>query len=72
MIYTVNFGGERLDKIARKTMQTEQRGTVEAILNANPKLAEALQGLAVAAGTKIRIPDNFTPADKADATLAWE
>jgi len=72
MIYTVNFGGERLDKIARKTMQTEQRGTVEAILAANPRLAEALTGLVVAAGTQLRIPEKFTPADKADVTLAWE
>lgn len=72
MIYTVNFGGERLDRIAKKTMQTEQRGSVEAILAANPDLAAALQGLAVAAGTKIRIPEAFTPADVGKQTLAWE
>ncbi len=72
MIVTVNFGGERLDRIAKRTMQTEGRGTVEAILAANPGLAAALTGLVVAAGTKIRIPDDFKPADAGDVTLAWE
>ena len=72
MIYPVAYGGERLDKIAKATMQTEQRGTVEAILAANPGLAAAMTGLIVPQGTAIVIPENFTPADTGRYTLAWE
>ena len=72
MIYTVAYGGERLDRIAKRTMQTELRGTVEAILDANPGLAAALNGLMVAGGTEIRIPEDFVPVDTGDVTLAWE
>lgn len=71
MIYVVAFGGERLDKIAKKVMQTEQRGTVEAILSANPGLANSMTGNLVAAGTKLAIPEDFAPLDAASYTLAW-
>lgn len=73
MNYTVAFGGERLDRIAKKTLQTERQGTVEALLDANPGLAASMQAGLVPAGTVIRLPAAFEPKVEAAAfTLAWE
>lgn len=70
--YTVKLGGERLDRLAKKLMQTEQRGTVEALLLANPGLAALLVGGVVPAGTVIQVPEDFQPAPVQSFTLAWE
>jgi len=70
--YTVAFGGERLDRIARKTLQTEQQRAVEAILSANPGLADLAASGFVPAGTPITIPDSFVPAPTRTHVLAWE
>ena len=70
--YVVAYGGERLDRIARKIMQTERLGAVEAILDANPRLAAVASSGLIPAGTEIRIPPAFTPAPSASFTLAWE
>jgi phage tail protein X len=73
MTYTVGYGGERLDRIAKKLLQTEKLGTVEALLEANPGLAAAMQTGLVPAGTVIRLPAGFTPkSETASFTLAWE
>ena len=70
--YTVAYGGERLDHIAQKTMQTERDGTVEAILKANPGLATVIVGLLVPAGRTILIPNDFIAKQSAGFTLSWE
>lgn len=73
MTYIVRLGGERLDRIARKLMQTENQGTVEAILEANPGLAGMMTAGIVPAGTVIRLPAAFSPKAPAKPfTLAWE
>lgn len=70
--YTVAYGGERLDRIAKKTMQTERDGTVEAILNANPGLAAKMDKGLVPAGTVILIPDDYQVEASATFVLPWE
>jgi len=70
--YTVAYGGERLDRIARKTLQTEQQGAVDAILQANPGLAASAFSGVVEPYTVIRIPEDFAPAPSDTFTLAWE
>ena len=73
MTYTVAYGGERLDRIAKKLLQTETLGTVEALLEANPGLAASMQAGLVPAGTVIRLPASFTPKSETHSfTLAWE
>ncbi|KAB1087362.1 hypothetical protein F4V91_13575 [Neorhizobium galegae] len=71
-IYTVAYGGERLDRIARKTLQTEQQGAVDTILQANPGLAAVAFSGVVEADTAIQIPEDFAPAPTETFTLAWE
>ncbi|MDH0908802.1 tail protein X [Rhizobium pusense] len=71
MQYVVPYGGERLDRIAKKVLQTEREGTVEALLTANPGLA-LLASTIVPAGTTIMVPEDFAPARNANFTLAWE
>lgn len=72
MTYTVAYGGERLDRIAKRLMQTETQGTVEALLDANPGLAASMQFGLVPAGTIIRLPAAFTPKTETTSfTLAW-
>jgi len=72
MRYTVPYGGERLDRIAKKTLQTEREGTVEAILNSNPDLAAlGYQGV-IPAGTVVTIPEDFVAKPATSFTLAWE
>lgn len=70
--YTVKLGGERLDRLAKKLMQTEKRGTVEALLRANPDLAARLVDGVVPAGTVIEVPEAFVPDPVESFTLAWE
>lgn len=71
MRYTVSHGGERLDRIARKMLQSEREGAVEAILDANPGLAAlALDGV-VPAGAAVIVPEGFT-APATASIVAWE
>ncbi len=73
MTYPVPLGGERIDRIARKLMQTENRGTVEALLEANPGLAAMMTAAIVPAETVVRMPAAFTPKTAAKRfVLAWE
>lgn len=71
MRYTVAYGGERLDKIAKKALQTERLGAVEAILSANPGLATLGSQGVVPAGTMIEIPE-WSAKPQPSFTLAWE
>jgi phage tail protein X len=69
MSETVRQPHERLDRLARRIYGTEQGGTVEALLAANPGLAEA--GLNVAGGLIIKTPDvDLTPPDQ--TVKPWE
>lgn len=70
--YTVAFSGERLDRIAKKTLQTEHQGAVEALLSANPELADLAASGFVPGGTMITIPITFKPAPTVAQVLAWE
>lgn len=73
MTYPVQFGGERIDRIARKLLQTENQGTVEALLEANPGLAGMMTAAMVPADTEIRMPMAFAPKTAARRfVLAWE
>ncbi|MBB4066287.1 tail protein X [Gellertiella hungarica] len=73
MSYVVAFGGERLDRIAKKLMQTERQGTVEALLDANEGLATAAVSGLVPAGTVIRVPRDWSPpAPGSPTVLPWE
>ena len=72
MIYEVAYGGERLDRIAKKLLQTERRGAVEALLAANPGLAGIMDAGRVPAQTLIALPADFQPVDSARHVLAWE
>lgn len=71
-VYTVAYGGERLDRIAKKLMRTERLGTVEAILDANPGVADLIVDGLVPAGTALVVPEGFQAARQAAYTLAWE
>lgn len=71
MRYTVAYGGERLDKIAKKTLQTERLGAVEAILSANPGLATLGSQGVIPAGTVIEVPD-WSAKPSSPFILAWE
>lgn len=69
--YTVAYGGERLDRIAAKTLQTEQLGSVEALLEANRELGDFAAGI-IPAGTVIVIPEGFSGKAIVKRVLAWE
>lgn len=71
-IYTVGFGGERLDKIAKALLQTEKNGAVDALLTANPGLAALAVSGVVPEGTIIQAPAVFDATPSAVFTLAWE
>ena len=69
---TVKYGGERLDRLAKRLMQTERDGAVEALLAANPGLAGVIIDSMVPADTVVIVPEDFVPAPAASFTLAWE
>ena len=52
--YTVEEDTERLDRIARALYGSEHGGTVEALHDANPGLAE--HGILIPRGTVIKVP----------------
>lgn len=74
MIYVVEGEAgedtERLDRIARKLYGSEQGGTVEFLLGANPGLATL--GPFVPRGTKIIVPARPAPAPSAAFTRVWD
>lgn len=73
MSYVVEFGGERLDRIARKMLQTELDGAVEALLEANPGLSAICEEGFVPAGTVIVAPERFVATrPQTSFVLAWE
>lgn len=72
MSYTVALGGERLDHIARKLLQTERQGAVEALLDANPGLAALHVCGLIPFGTVINLPTAFAPRKATGFVLAWE
>ncbi|PWE52257.1 phage tail protein [Metarhizobium album] len=68
----VGYGGERLDRIAKRLLQTERNGAVEALLAANPGLSAAAVNGIVPEGTIIIAPPDFDPAPAVNQVLAWE
>lgn len=68
--YTVSEDYERLDRIARAIFGTERGGTVEALLTANPGLADL--GPYLPRGTAITVP--VLPDQTVDPTYVrpWE
>lgn len=72
MIHQVKQGGERLDHLAKALMRTEQDGTVEALLSANPGLAASIINGLVPAGTRIVVPEGFVARTTKAVTLPWE
>ena len=67
--YTVKPGGERLDRIAKAIYGTEQGGTVEALLDANPGIAAL--GVIVPDGMVLAVPPQVVAPD-AGYVVAWE
>lgn len=72
MKVTVKYGGERIDRIARALLGTEQDGAVTALLNANPGLAAKMVNGVVPEGTEVEPPEDFSPPASANILLAWE
>lgn len=72
---TIKDRGERLDRIARATLGTEQNGAAEAVLTANPglgrKMVMALDA-SLPAGTEVRAPSDFKATSAEAFVLAWE
>lgn len=67
--YTVPFGGERLDRIAKRLYGSEQRGAVEVLLGANQGLG-AYIGL-VPENTVIAVPE-FEAQDATNIIRPWD
>lgn len=72
MSYTVEYGGERLDIIARKMLRTASHGAVEALLEANPGLADLTISGLVPGDTVIQPPAAFVAVSSVPVVLAWE
>ncbi|OCP17423.1 MULTISPECIES: tail protein X [unclassified Ensifer] len=70
--YSVPFGGERLDRIAKAVLRSERDGAVEALLAVNPGLAEKIVDGFVPAGTIIRIPEAISTEPSPKTVLSWE
>lgn len=66
--YTVEEDEERLDRIARALYGSEHGGTVEALYEANPGLAE--HGVLIPRGTTLRVP--APPPSPAGLVRPWE
>lgn len=60
---------ERIDRFARRIYGSEQGGTVEALLDANPGLATV--ALAIPGGTLIEVPD-IDPQEAEPQLRPWE
>lgn len=68
--YVVGYGGERLDRIARKVYGTEKGGTVEVLLDANPGLSMCWP--VVPEGRVIKVPVQVSTTPSNEYQLAWE
>lgn len=66
----ITFGGERLDQVAQ-TVYGAQQGVVEALLVANPGLAD--QGFELPANLAIELPELVltTPTNKSREVALW-
>ena len=72
---TVKDRGERLDRVARATLGTEQNGASEAVLAANPGLGRKMvmsPDASLPAGTEINSPADFKAVASETFVLAWE
>lgn len=69
MTETVKHPSERLDRLAKRIYGTELGGTVEALLNANPGLADYV--FFIPGGLSIKAPDVDLSAPD-DAVKPWE
>ena len=67
--YTVPAGGERLDRIARALYGSERGGTVEALLDANPGIADL--PVILPAGTVLAVPERVV-GGPAGYVLPWD
>lgn len=67
--YTVAFGGERLDRIARK-LYGQEHGAVEVLLDANPGLSAHFSE--IPGGDVINVPEQISNKPTNDYQLAWE
>ena len=68
--YTVAELELRLDRIARELYGTERGGTIEALLDANPGLAEL--GPMIPLGTVLTVPPQPVAPPAAGLTRLWE
>lgn len=64
---------ERIDRLAKRLYGTEQDGTLEALLNANPGLAELAlaNGCYLPFGTLVNVPEKPVP-EAAKINRPWE
>lgn len=67
--YIVPHGGQRIDQIAKAMLQTEQLGSVEAVLKANPGLAAL--GAIIPEGMHITPPVAFKAETTQAVVLPW-
>jgi phage tail protein X len=65
----VTSQNDRLDRICKDQYGSEQGGTVEAVLNANPFLAK--YGSLYAAGISITLPRISSPSNTSDTVSLW-
>ena len=68
-VYEVQEETERLDRIAKALYGSEQGGTIEALLNANPGLAAL--GPLIPRGTRIGVPERPAPPEPS-LTRPWD
>lgn len=67
----VGYGGQRLDRFARVHLQDEQNGSVEALLKANPELADQVVDGWIPAGTAVLLPTDFAAPAAPKLVLPW-
>ncbi len=68
--YKIEADDARIDRIAKELYGTEQDGTMEALLDANPGLAA--NGPFVPRDTILNVPEKPAPPPAADDTRPWE
>lgn len=66
----VRVNGERIDRLAKRLYGSEQGGTVEALLSANPGLAQ--DGPELPAGRPIEVPAEVVNTRPSPYQLGWE
>ena len=68
--FTVGEEPVRIDRLARALYGDEANGSVEALLDANPGLAEAM--MAIPPGTVLRLPTLAPAPEEAAPVRPWE